>query len=231
MSEVIRTVPCMPCISCEFHVRGRQTPVDQFAFEAVRAADDRSPGLVCILLVFPEHQSPSACPTGRIHVPDWVALARTWAPATYARDVRLFGAFPTESALPLRTAHVISAISSPGPFLLLARKLYACRPRQPESAVRGVPQPSSQPDAWKMCIVQESSDDRKSPSPEVLVAQSGSLAWCLPYSIQGTVPVPPARYLGHGCLHSWAFACRSWIVDRGSWIGPKSVVKLGLLAM
>jgi hypothetical protein len=147
------------------------------------------------------------------------------APATYARDMRLFGAFPTESALPLRTAHVISAISSPGPFLLLARKLYVFRPRQPESAVRGVPQPSSQPDAWKMCIVQESSDGRKSPSPEVLVAQSGSLAWCLPCSIQGTVPVPPARYLGHGCLHSWgswsvvqAFACRSWIVDRGSWI-------------
>jgi hypothetical protein len=215
------------------------TPVDQFAFEAVRAADDRSPGLVCILLVSPEHQSPSACPTGKIHVPDWVALARTWRGPCHVR--------PRHEAIRRIPDRISTAIAHCAcdicdflarPVPLLARKLYAFRPRQPESAVRGVPQPSSKPDAWKMCIVQESSDGRKSPSPEVLVAQSGSLTWCLPCSIQGTVPVPPARYLGHGCLHSWgswsvvrAFACRSWIVDRGSWIGPKSEVKLGLLAI
>jgi hypothetical protein len=179
MSEVIHTVPCMPMYV--FHansmfaggkLRSISLPLKRSGRQMTGLLDS------CVFFWFSPNTNHRLCVrlgesmylTGlHLRVPGG-------APATYARDMRLFGAFPTVSALPLRAAHVISAISSPGPFLLLARELYAFRPRQPESAVRGVPQPSSQPDARKMCIVQESSDDRKSPSPEVLVAQSGSLA-------------------------------------------------------
>ena len=81
-----------------------------------------------------------------------------------------------------------------------------------------------QPSCLKRCASCRSHlTDRKSPIPEVWAAQFGSLGSLVSLcsSIQGTVPSPPARYLEHGCLHSWgswsvvrAFACRS--LGRGS---------------
>lgn len=147
------------------------------------------------------------------------------APATYARDMRLFGAFPTELALPLRTAHVISAISSQ------VRSCYwpvSCTPLaqgNPNLQCAGSPSPPRNPMLGRCAYCR---------SHLTVVNLRVRRFWLLspvawpgvsPVRSKVTVPVPPARYLGHGCLHSWgswsvvrAFACRSWIVDRGSWI-------------
>lgn len=162
------------------------------------------------------------------------------APATYARDMRLFGAFPTELALPLRTAHVISAISSQ------VRSCYwpvSCTPLaqgNPNLQCAGSPSPPRNPMLGRCAYCR---------SHLTVVNLRVRRFWLLsPVAWPGVSPVRskvPSPFLLPGTWDMGAYIpgvvgpwCGrshvdrgSWIGDRGSWIGPKSVVKLGLLAI